>query len=123
VFDVEELEKVLQNLGIEVNVVAPMGSEPSDIVNLGAAHFNVLMYPETGESACRFLEKSLDQPFTKTVPIGVGALSDFIKEVEGITGLNDLQNKVDSRLPWYSASVDSTYLSGKRVFIFGDGRT
>ena len=98
-----------------------MGSEPSDIVNLGAAHFNVLMYPETGESACRFLEKSLDQPFTKTVPIGVGALSDFIKEVEGITGLNDLQNKVDSRLPWYSASVDSTYLTGKRVFIFGDG--
>jgi light-independent protochlorophyllide reductase subunit B len=25
-----------------------------------------------------------------------------------------------SRLPWYSASVDSTYLTGKRVFIFGD---
>ena len=98
-----------------------MGSAPSDIVNLGAAHFNVLMYPETGESACRFLEKSLDQPFTKTVPIGVGALSDFIKEVEGITGLNDLQNKVVSRLPWYSASVDSTYLTGKGVFIFGDG--
>ena len=28
---------------------------------------------------------------------------------------------VSSRLPWYSASVDSTYLTGKRVFIFGDG--
>jgi light-independent protochlorophyllide reductase subunit B len=25
-----------------------------------------------------------------------------------------------SRLPWYSRSVDSTYLTGKRVFIFGD---
>jgi light-independent protochlorophyllide reductase subunit B len=24
-------------------------------------------------------------------------------------------------LPWYSRSVDSTYLTGKRVFIFGDG--
>ena len=98
-----------------------MGSEPSDIVNLGAAHFNVLMYPETGESACRYLEKSLEQPFTKTVPIGVGALSDFIAEIESITGLTNLQNKVASRLPWYSASVDSTYLTGKRVFIFGDG--
>jgi light-independent protochlorophyllide reductase subunit B len=98
-----------------------MGSEPSDIVNLGAAHFNVLMYPETGESACRYLEKSLEQPFTKTVPIGVGALSDFIAEIETITGLTNLQNKVASRLPWYSASVDSTYLTGKRVFIFGDG--
>ena len=26
-----------------------------------------------------------------------------------------------SRLPWYSRSVDSTYLTGKRVYIFGDG--
>jgi light-independent protochlorophyllide reductase subunit B len=26
----------------------------------------------------------------------------------------------ESRLPWYSRSVDSTYLTGKRVFIFGD---
>ena len=26
----------------------------------------------------------------------------------------------DSRLPWYSRSVNSTYLTGKRVFIFGD---
>ena len=119
--DVEELEKVLQNLGIEVNVIAPMGSNPADIRNLGAGHFNVLMYPETGESACRFLEKNLDQPYTKTVPIGVGALSQFVSEIEKLTGLTDLQNKVESRLPWYSASVDSTYLTGKRVFIFGDG--
>jgi light-independent protochlorophyllide reductase subunit B len=119
--DVDELEKVLQKLGIEVNVVAPMGSNPADIRNLGAAHFNVLMYPETGESACRFLEKNLDQPYTKTVPIGVGALSQFVSEIEAVTGLTDLQNKVQSRLPWYSASVDSTYLTGKRVFIFGDG--
>ena len=26
-----------------------------------------------------------------------------------------------SKLPWYSKSVDSNYLTGKRVFIFGDG--
>ena len=119
--DVEELEKVLQKLGIEVNVVAPMGSNPADIRNLGAAHFNVLMYPETGESACRFLEKKIDQPYIKAVAIGVGALSQFVSEIEAVTGLTDLQNKVQSRLPWYSASVDSTYLTGKRVFIFGDG--
>ena len=97
--DVEELEKVLQKLGIEVNVVAPMGSNPADIRNLGAAHFNVLMYPETGESACRFLEKNFDQPYTKTIPIGVGALSQFVSEIEEVSGLTDLQNKVESRLP------------------------
>ena len=67
------------------------------------------------------MEKNLDQPYTKTVPIGVGALSQFVSDIEKVTGLTDLQNKVESRLPWYSASVDSTYLTGKRVFIFGDG--
>ncbi len=25
-----------------------------------------------------------------------------------------------SNLPWYSRSVDSNYLTGKRVFVFGD---
>ena len=27
----------------------------------------------------------------------------------------------ESRLPWYSRSIDSTYLTGKRVFVFADG--
>ena len=44
---------------------------------IGAAHFNVLMYPETGEAACRWMERELDQPYTKTVPIGVGATREY----------------------------------------------
>ena len=31
-----------------------------------------------------------------------------------------LANDPAARSPWYSRSVDSTYLTGKRVFIFGD---
>ena len=34
--------------------------------------------------------------------------------------LSSSANPGASRLPWYSRSVDSTYLTGKRVFIFGD---
>ena len=67
--------------------------------------------------ACRFLERTFSQPFTKTVPIGVGALSDFVKEVSEIVGANEINAETYSQLPWYSASVDSTYLTGKRVFI------
>jgi light-independent protochlorophyllide reductase subunit B len=119
--DILELTKLLDDLGIDVNVCAPMGATPADIADLGRAHFNVLMYPETGEMACRHLERNLGQPYTKTVPIGVGATADFIAEVGQIIGQPDLATTVQSRLPWYSASVDSTYLTGKRVFIFGDG--
>jgi light-independent protochlorophyllide reductase subunit B len=119
--DILELTKLLDDLGVDVNVCAPMGATPADVADLGRAHFNVLMYPETGEMACRYLERALGQPYTKTVPIGVGATADFIAEVGQIIGKQDLASTVRSRLPWYSASVDSTYLTGKRVFIFGDG--
>ena len=118
--DIEELTGLLSEMDIDVNVVAPYDATPSDIARLGAAHFNVMLYPETCEAACRYLEREFDQPYTKVVPIGVGATRDFIKEVVAIT---DRPARVDEsrlRLPWYSASVDSTYLTGKRVFVFGD---
>jgi len=119
--DITEVTALLRHMGIEVNVCAPYGATPEDLTRLGAAHFNVLMYPETGEAACRWMERELGQPFTKTVPIGVGATRDFVAEVAGITGLEARLEESRLRLPWYSASVDSTYLTGKRVFIFGDG--
>jgi light-independent protochlorophyllide reductase subunit B len=55
------------------------------------------------------------------VPIGVGATRDFVAEVAGITGVAPYLDDTRLRLPWYSRSVDSTYLTGKRVFLFGDG--
>ncbi len=119
--DVEEVERLLGELGIAINVVAPMGSSPIDLQRLGAAHFNVLLYPETGEAAARWLERELGQPFTKTVPIGVGATRDFLTEVADLAGVSAQTDESRLRLPWYSTSVDSTYLTGKRVFIFGDG--
>ncbi len=119
--DIDELSGLLSDMGVSVNVVAPMGSTPSDIKRLGAAHFNVLMYPETGETAARWMERDLGLPYTKVVPIGVGATRDFLNEVSQITGLSPVVDDTRLRLPWYSASVDSTYLTGKRVFIFGDG--
>ena len=118
--DIEELTALLHDLGVGVNVVAPMTATPSDIARLPAAHFNVLLYPETAENAARFLERTFDQPYTKTVPIGVGATRDFIAEVSALTGIESLPDESRLRLPWYAKSVDSTYLTGKRVFIFGD---
>ena len=63
-------------------------------------------------------------PFSRTVPIGVGATHDFLVEVHEMLGMEPPapdEGYRRSRLPWYSESVDSTYLTGKRVFIFGDG--
>jgi light-independent protochlorophyllide reductase subunit B len=119
--DIVEVTRLLADMGIAVNVVGPMGARPSDIARLAAAHFNVLMYPEHAESAARWLETNFKQPFTRTVPIGVGATRDFIAEVAQITGLPACADTSRLRLPWWTRSVDSTYLTGKRVFLFGDG--
>jgi light-independent protochlorophyllide reductase subunit B len=53
--------------------------------------------------------------------MGVGATRDFIAEVCQICGIEPNVDESRLRLPWWSKSVDSTYLTGKRVFIFGDG--
>ena len=57
--DIAEITKLLNELGVQVNVCAPMHETPDDIANLGRAHFNV-WYPETGETACRHMERTLD---------------------------------------------------------------
>ena len=120
--DVTEIYGLLQRMGIDVAVTAPLGATVADIQALPLADFNVLLYPEIGEPVARWLEREHGQPYTRTVPIGVGATRDFIMEVAGLAGIDatPILRDVTSRLPWYSRSVDSNYLTGKRVFIFGD---
>ena len=118
--DVTEVTRLLEGLGIGVNVVAPMGASPAALARLGEADFNVVLYPEIAGVAASFLQRQLGMPFTRTVPIGVGATRDFIAEVCALAGLGEVADNDGSRLPWYSRSVDSTYLTGKRVFVFGD---
>jgi light-independent protochlorophyllide reductase subunit B len=120
--DVEEVVSLLGRLGVAVNVIAPLGATPANLARLGDASFNIVLYPETGLQAASWLYRSLGQKMTKTVPIGIGATRDFIAEVAELAGVDPspLLTEDESRLPWYSRSVDSNYLTGKRVFIFGD---
>ncbi|MEM1193726.1 MAG: ferredoxin:protochlorophyllide reductase (ATP-dependent) subunit B [Pseudomonadota bacterium] len=119
--DVKEITGLLTSLGIDVHVCAPLGARVDDIRALAAADFNVVLYPETGESAARWLEKNCGQPYTKTVPIGIGATHEFIEEVCTLANCpSPDRTQSPSNFPWWSKSIDSTYLTGKRVFIFGD---
>ncbi len=119
--DIAEITALLENLGIDVNVCAPLDATPTDIARMASAHFNVLLYPETGEAAARWLEKTHGQPWTKVIPIGVGATREFVAEIAAITGRDLTPDESRLRMPWWTSSVDSTYLTGKRVFLFGDG--
>jgi light-independent protochlorophyllide reductase subunit B len=126
--DVQEIQNLLNSLGITVNVVAPLNASVADITRIPHADFNVVLYPETAQTTATWLEREYAQPFTKTIPIGHKATLAFIREVVKLAGIledDKLADKIavltsKSRAPWYSASVDSTYLTNKRVFIFGD---
>jgi light-independent protochlorophyllide reductase subunit B len=140
--DIREVIKLLAEIGVDVNVVAPMGANPDDLMRIPDADFNICLYPEIALTTCTWLTRSFAQPVIKTVPIGVGATRDFIAEIGRVADIDvsaalarsqsDTLGNWDaarvssaaeagaSRLPWYSRSVDSTYLTGKRVFIFGD---
>jgi light-independent protochlorophyllide reductase subunit B len=120
--DVTEITGLLARLGIDVNVTAPLGATPADLARLGEADFNVVLYPEIAGQAASWLQRTFGQPSTKTIPIGVSATREFIEEVAKLAGIDASSTLAASstRLPWYSRSVDSTYLTGKRVFIFGD---
>ena len=52
----------------------------------------------------------------------MGATREFIAEVAALAGIDPARALADaqSNASWYARSVDSTYLTGKRVFIFGD---
>jgi len=120
--DVRELRALLTELGIEVSVVAPLGADVAALRRLPEADFNVLLYPEIARPAAEWLRQNHGQPYTRVVPIGVGATREFIAEVAALAQVEVPEHlgAAASRLPWYSHSVDSTYLTGKRVFVFGD---
>jgi len=120
--DVAEVSALLDDIGVDVHVCAPLGATASDLMKLGEADFNVVLYPEIAMQAAKWLERSFRQPIVSAIPIGAIATREFVAEVAKVAGLESAPKLIGkgSRLPWYARSVDSTYLTGKRVFVFGD---
>ncbi len=120
--DVTEVRRLLEALGIEVSLVAPLGASAADIGRIGEADFNVVLYPEIAQPAADWLQRTFRQPSTRSIPIGLNGTRDFAREVATLAGLDPewAAAQVLARSAWYSRSVDSTYLTGKRVFVFGD---
>ena len=120
--DVREVVQLLESLGITVNVVAPLDASPTDLTRIPDASFNVVLYPEIARVAGEWLQREHGQAMVTTVPIGVNATEAFVREVAELAGVDPALGlaPANSRLPWYSRSIDSNYLTGKRVFVFGD---
>ena len=130
--DVLEISRLLGQLGIDVNAVVPLGAGVEDIQRLPDADFNIDLYPETGRATAQWMQRTFGMPFTRVIPMGLNATRDFVREVSQMAGVDAevmlarerpgvaARDTSSSRMQWYARSVDSTYLTGKRVFIFAD---
>lgn len=104
--NLEEIKKLLEGLGLEVNII--FGSESDGLAGINKipqAQFNLLISPWVGLEAVKLLEERFETPFLhyKTLPIGAVETSKFLSAVADFAGLE--KEKSDN----YIASQEKNY--------------
>jgi light-independent protochlorophyllide reductase subunit B len=128
--DISELNKLFNDLGIQVNCILPQGASVNDIKKLPEAWFNIVPYRETGLMAAEYLKKEFGMPYISTCPMGIIETASFIREIQAILNSQgygvsfenyiNQQTKFLSQSAWFSRSIDCQNLTGKRAVVFGD---
>jgi light-independent protochlorophyllide reductase subunit B len=135
--DYRELKRLLNDLGIKVNLVIPDGCEVSTLKNLPQAWFNLVPYREIGLMTAKYLQKNFSMPYVSTTPIGMIDTATCIREIRHIvesvnpnksnTNLTshfesyiELQTRFVTNSTWFSRSIDCQNLTGKKAVVFGD---
>ncbi|HEU4326032.1 MAG TPA: ferredoxin:protochlorophyllide reductase (ATP-dependent) subunit B [Roseiflexaceae bacterium] len=132
------LRRIMQTLGVDLNVVAPLGAGLDDLARLPAAWVNIAPYRELGLGAARFLEEQFGTPTLYDAPIGVQPtlrwlrrLVDLLNEVGARAGTPALRMppltafsldgmSAPSGVPWFARTADMESFSSKSAFVFGD---
>ena len=141
--DCRELKRLLNDLGVSVNLVVPEGGSVTELHKLPQAWFNVVPYREVGLMTANYLLKEFDMPFISITPMGVVDTALFVRQIENV--LNkitsttqscakqeqdlpvfnfeqyiDQQTRFVSQAAWFSRSIDCQNLTGKKTVVFGD---
>ena len=132
------LRRIMQTLGVDINVVAPLGASLDDLRKLPAAWVNIAPYRELGLGTAQHLEKEFGTPTLYDAPIGVQPTLKWLNQL--LDMLNEIGAKIDgpvvkmphltafsldgmsapSGVPWFARTADMESFSGKRAYVFGD---
>nr|AYQ94713.1 protochlorophyllide reductase subunit B [Elakatothrix viridis] len=82
--DCKELKRLLNDLGIEINLIIPERGIVTNLKNLPKAWLNVVPYREVGLMTAVYLKKEFDLPFVSITPMGVIDTAAFIREIKKI---------------------------------------
>jgi light-independent protochlorophyllide reductase subunit B len=128
--DCKELKRLLADLGVEVNLVAPEGCSVNDLKDLPRAWFNVVPYRELGRQTAEYLQETCGQPFVDVTPMGVMQTAKFIRAIQKILNAQSVEADFESfikeqtlhvsQAAWFARSIDCQNLQGKRAVVYGD---
>ena len=82
--DCRELKKLLNDLGVSINLIIPEGGSVTELHKLPQAWFNIVPYREVGLMTANYLSKEFDMPFISVTPMGVVDTALFIRQIENI---------------------------------------
>ncbi len=130
--DCRELKRLLNDLGIQINLIVPEGLTVDKIQQIPKAWINIIPYREVGLMTAKYLKKEYGMPFISTIPIGIMETSNFLKQVYkyirtqnpnynfGIHDYIKKQTQFISQAAWFARSIDCQNLTGKKAIVFGD---
>ncbi|MEM6446833.1 MAG: ferredoxin:protochlorophyllide reductase (ATP-dependent) subunit B [Cyanobacteria bacterium P01_D01_bin.123] len=128
--DLRELRVLLNDLGVEVNLVVPEGASVHQIKTMGRAWFNVVPYREMGPLAAAYLQEQFGTPSIDITPLGVVETARFVRAVQKILNANGVESNFESYIEkqtlhvsqaaWFSRSIDCQNLTDKKAVVFGD---
>ncbi len=132
------LTRMLQTLGVAVNVVAPWGSSIDDLKKLPAAWLNIAPYREIGVNAAAYLEETFSMPSLCDTPLGIEPTMAWLRSLLEMLNALGAERGVPplvmpnlkafsldglsapSGVPWFARTADMESFSNKRAFVFGD---
>ena len=108
--DKEEITRILDLCGIDVNCILFAGCSLDDLKKIPEADLNVVLYPEMGQSGAKWLEENLGMPYyvCDVPPIGFDATLSLVSDLAEIlkTDGSKVKEEIEQARAqaWYSIS-------------------
>ncbi|QDZ40676.1 ferredoxin:protochlorophyllide reductase (ATP-dependent) subunit B [Euhalothece natronophila Z-M001] len=128
--DLTELQRLMTDLGIEINQIIPQGACVHELKTLPRAWFNLVPYREVGPMAAKYIEDNYNVPTVQVTPMGIVETARCIRSMQkaindqggnvDYEGYIDNQTRFVSQAAWFSRSIDCQNLTGKKAVVFGD---